>query len=273
MIRGAFVSTTLVLLAAFSTALQAQVAVEPSLQARMKAFGTAVESVDHARIATFFPRRGEWTLVRIIHRDGGMTDSIESRQVHARATRRMLAGVTEPDCGATPPPGDDELSFETLFPWSPEGGWRPRSPTRFEVPDDSASASRRFIAWRRESGRWVVSAMSDERVHYPRLLGVAAEGGRADPIVYPPASIPLAAESHVAMSEAWYEYHEPIVFMGHRYIKYGLPRMLQSGDVTRLGSYRRVGVYVETGVTGFLEVIYVPVTPTEFQPYQTTGVC
>jgi hypothetical protein len=252
---------------------RAQEQVDPSLLQRMRAFGSAVDSVDKGRIASFFPRRGEWTLVRIIYRDGGMTDSIESRQVPARATRRLLAGVREPDCGATSPPPDDQLSFETLFPWRSEERWRVRSPTRFEAVEEIRVSTPAFIEWRRERGGWVISTMSEDRLHFPRLLGVDAQGGRPDPVVYPPAMIPLASESRFARGEGWYENHEPIVWMGRRFTKYGLPRILRSGEVTRLGSYRRVGIYVESGTTGFQEVIYTSVTSTEFQPYQNTGVC
>ena len=55
---------------------------------------------------------------------------------------------------------------------------------------------------------------------------------------------------------------------GGRLSKYGLPRPLQSGDVTRIGTVNGVAAFAETGAAG-VEVVYVAVDRHGlFQPYQ-----
>ena len=73
-----------------------------------------------------------------------------------------------------------------------------------------------------------------------------------------------------AAGASWFINNEPVMMMGRRYVKYGLPRVLGVNDVTRVGEYQGVSVFAETGATGTPEVLYVPVRPgCEFQPYQT----
>jgi hypothetical protein len=72
-----------------------------------------------------------------------------------------------------------------------------------------------------------------------------------------------------AAAAPWFVDNEPVSWMYTRYVKYGLPRELGPTDVTRVGEYRGVSVFVETGVTGTPDVIYLPVWPTcQFQPYE-----
>src|SRR5215218_5418796 len=69
-----------------------------------------------------------------------------------------------------------------------------------------------------------------------------------------------------ARNAGWYINNEPIAYRMHRYVKYGLPRVLKPGDVVRDGDFRGVPVFMERGATSD-EVIYVPVLPLcEFQP-------
>jgi hypothetical protein len=71
-----------------------------------------------------------------------------------------------------------------------------------------------------------------------------------------------------AAAAPWFVADEPVVFGGRRYVKFGLPRVLSAGDVTRVGEFRGVGVFAEPGVRR-IEVIYLPTgAGCELQPYQ-----
>jgi len=91
--------------------------------------------------------------------------------------------------------------------------------------------------------------------------------------MYNPASgdtsgLPAVEEN--ARSATWFINNEPITFNGHRYVKYGLPRVLNVGDVNNIGTYQGVAVFAEPSANAQnAEVIYVPVgSRCEFQPYQ-----
>ena len=75
--------------------------------------------------------------------------------------------------------------------------------------------------------------------------------------------------SDYAASASWYVNNETITVTGKKFVKYGLPRILSTTDVEKLTVYNRIGVYVEAGLKGAAEVIYIPVRRgCEFQPYQ-----
>jgi hypothetical protein len=81
--------------------------------------------------------------------------------------------------------------------------------------------------------------------------------------VYPKTGAAYAEE------QKWYINNETVTFNGKPYIKYGLPRILSTTEIEKAGSYKSVNVYVESGVTGLAEVIYIPTRQgCEFQPYQ-----
>jgi hypothetical protein len=83
-----------------------------------------------------------------------------------------------------------------------------------------------------------------------------------------PISTAFANSSDHAIWATWFMANEPITYQHHSYIKYGLPRVLNIGDVDRAGAYRGVDVFVERGIAS-TEVLYLPLTPfCEFQPYQ-----
>ncbi|HEX8394189.1 MAG TPA: hypothetical protein VF665_17735 [Longimicrobium sp.] len=72
-----------------------------------------------------------------------------------------------------------------------------------------------------------------------------------------------------AAGATWFINNEPVMVMGRRYVKYGVPRVLGVTDVTRVGEYQGVSVFAENGAAGMPEVIYLPVrSGCEFQPYQ-----
>ncbi|HEX8211993.1 MAG TPA: hypothetical protein VF584_17585 [Longimicrobium sp.] len=71
-----------------------------------------------------------------------------------------------------------------------------------------------------------------------------------------------------AAAAPWFVADEPVVFEGRRFVKFGLPRLLRAGDVTRVGEFRGVGVFAEPNVRR-TEVIYLPTgSGCELQPYQ-----
>jgi hypothetical protein len=76
--------------------------------------------------------------------------------------------------------------------------------------------------------------------------------------------------SAYAGGAGWYLNSEPVTFNGHRFVKYGLPRVLSPGEVRNAGTVNGVSVFAERGAAaGHYEVIYLPTRPgCEFQPYQ-----
>lgn len=147
------------------------------------------------------------------------------------------------------------------------GPWRRAGRTRFVPPDAKPGSKRVFVEWRLEDGRWVVSSYGDEAYEEPRLLGVPVSTVRRDP-VQQPLRLPLPANGHYAAEQPWYPTHEPLRFEGRLYHKTMLPIVLQSGEITRIASRGRVGVYAETGVTQHYGTLYVPLNARgEFQRY------
>ena len=72
-----------------------------------------------------------------------------------------------------------------------------------------------------------------------------------------------------ATNAMWFIDNEPITFNGRRYVKYGLPRVVGVAEVSRVGAYRGVSLFAETGAAADRpEALYVPVRPgCEFQVY------
>jgi hypothetical protein len=75
--------------------------------------------------------------------------------------------------------------------------------------------------------------------------------------------------SEYAASAKWYINNDVLTIRTKKFVKYGLPRILSTTDVVRAAEYQGVGVYVEAGIKGVPEVIYIPTrSGCEFQPYQ-----
>jgi hypothetical protein len=74
-----------------------------------------------------------------------------------------------------------------------------------------------------------------------------------------------------APSRTWFQNTEPILFGSMRFLKYGAPRELGPGELTRIGELHGVPIYAEAGASGMHEVIYVAVRDGAYQPYQTFG--
>lgn len=79
--------------------------------------------------------------------------------------------------------------------------------------------------------------------------------------VYPPGTY--------AESRPFFVNNEPVPFAGRRYVRFGLPRTVAPGDLTRIGEYQGVGLFAETGAANPPQFLYLPARPNcEYQPYQ-----
>lgn len=243
---------------------------QPGLEGRMRAFTRAMADGRIDSVATFFPRRGAWTWVLTTH-DGARGDHVGVWRFGAEQTFRAID-----DGGPACDSFRMEFEMRARGPLSDQmmrnpRRWRRVRGNRF-VPRGASAGSPAFVQWRREDGAWVVSAFGDERWTRPRLLGVERYEGRRDSLPNEPLTLPLPPDAPNAAAAEWYVANESIRFDGRRYLKFGLPRTLAPGDVTRVGSLDGVGLYAETGESGPAEVLYVPVAPgLEFQPYHAFG--
>jgi hypothetical protein len=134
-----------------------------ALAGRMQAFLRAIEGERPKALTRFFPRAGDLTWVHTLHKDEGTRVTIR------RFPSLELARALKYDGPLWP-------SFEIQFEGQPIGlfhhqamlrqafalrGWRLVRGTRF-VPAGEPETAGLFVEWRRESGRWVVSAFGDE---------------------------------------------------------------------------------------------------------------
>jgi len=103
----------------------------------------------------------------------------------------------------------------------------------------------------------------------PMVSMCVVQNGALATIQVAQGQMPAAGEGY-AESATWFVNSEPVTFMGRRYVKYGLPRVLGTGDVHAAGTVQGVTVFAEHAANAeHPEVIYVPVRPgCEFQPYQ-----
>lgn len=231
-----------------------------SLDERMRDFSRTAREETIDRVLEFFPRGGEWLWVRTVHYPGH-SDRMWVRRFRAHLTLHVIddGGVACESFLRTAEGGIAGSLMSHLM----SGEWRRVDETRFIAPD----APHVFVEWRQEDGRWVILAYGDEAYEQPRLLGVAASTVQRDP-VREPLRLPLPEDGHYAETEPWYTTHESLTFEGRRFTKYGLPRKFSAGEITRIASWGRVGVYAVTGATGERGELYVPVNARgEFQLY------
>jgi hypothetical protein len=101
------------------------------------------------------------------------------------------------------------------------------------------------------------------QAQYSSATGDTTVSGRPFAQAYPSSSPSYAAGA------PWYIQNDQITVQGRRFVKFGLPRILGTGDVARVGEYQGVPVFAEAGMER-PDVVYVAVRPgCEFQPYQT----
>jgi hypothetical protein len=249
----------------------APAAAQPALEGRMRAFTRVVAEEGIDSVAAYFPRRGTWTWVLTTH-EGARRDHVGHWRFDAAQTLRAIR-EGGPVCGSFAHRGHAGamgglISEVGGFPPRP---WRRVRGNRF-VPPGASAGSPFFVQWRREDGRWVVSAFGDERWMRPRLLGVERNAGTRDSLPGEPLTVPIPAEGPHAGRAGWYLRDEPILFDGRVLYKYGPPRTLRPGDVERIGSLHGVGLYHEAGATGLASVLYVPAGPGfVFHAYHAEG--
>jgi len=78
-----------------------------------------------------------------------------------------------------------------------------------------------------------------------------------------------ATGTEYAANTTWYVNNDALIIRSRKFVKYGLPRILGTNEITRAAEYKGVGVYIEAGIKGIPQVIYIPVrSGCEFQPYQ-----
>jgi hypothetical protein len=140
--------------------------------------------------------------------------------------------------------------------------WRRVGGNRFVPPGESAR-SPMFVQWRREDGRWVVSAFGHATHWFPPVLGYS----RGDDVV-PDTVLPLPSTPVYAAEAPWYLDSRTIHFRDLRYTKYGLPRAIgDSTSLRRVGRFGLIGVYADKGSI-YAELIYIPLAPGQYQLYQ-----
>ena len=106
--------------------------------------------------------------------------------------------------------------------------------------------------------------LAEVEVTYRAETGDTLVGGRLFREVHPTTSPPYAGKAD------WYLRYEPVTFRGRTLTHYGLPRVLGTNEVERVGEFRGVPVFVERGTANDpITVLFLPVrTGCEFQPYQ-----
>lgn len=234
---------------------------DTSLDARMRAFVREIAAEPNTGLAAFFPRRGDWTWVQTMRGERGGERVGVWRFPGAETVRAIGAGG--PACNSFDVGGGEIGPFEGSFGMQTRMHplpWRRVRGNRF-VPRGASAGSPVFVEWRREDGEWVVSAFGDEDVYFPRVLGWSAGPFSRDTSLVPEDAAFAPAD--------WYT----ITLDGRRYARYGNPRPLEGADrarLLRLGVLHRVSVYVERGTRPeWPDVVYLPVAPGRFQPYET----
>ncbi|HEU0014476.1 MAG TPA: hypothetical protein VFQ45_12375 [Longimicrobium sp.] len=241
------------------------------LSARMRAFVEAVVAARREEVAAFFPRRGDWAWVQTWHDQRGGRRWTRVWRFPGPETLRAI-GRDGPACGSFDRPSGEVGPFEgslgmRMRRHDDARPWRRVRGNRFVPPDDELGWPGAFVEWRREDGRWVVSAIGDDHIYFPRLRG-EARGGRGT-FVHADTALPLPPSPRYAAGEEWFTSNGSLLFRGYPYQKYGLPRPIEPAELVRVGRVGLVGVYAEAGRPGTPEVIYAAASPGQYQPYQT----
>lgn len=251
-------SALLLAAAAPSPAQQAEPrATDAALAERMGAFLRLMKEDSRDSMAVFFPRRGDWTWVQT-RRDPQTGARIGTGVWRFPAAETLRAiGAGGPVCSSFDQPYGEFGPFEGFLGMRVRAqptGWRRVDGSRFVPPGESPRSSA-FVEWRREDGAWVLSAFGDDAVPFTEPAGVPRSMIVRD-------TLPLPAGGDFAAEADW------ITFEGYRYVKHGQPRKVDAKDLSRLGRFGRVPVFVPRGHLTAPELLYVPVRPGEYQPYE-----
>jgi hypothetical protein len=230
-------------------------AAQDGLAARNEAFLRAIERSPRDTVATFFPRRGDWTWVETT--EGAPSGHVTS--VHRFGASETLRAISRggPVCNSFWIPGgigpvETVLSMRVLRNGT---RWRRVAGNRFVPPGESAR-SPVFVQWRLEGGRWVVSSFGDVDMWFPRVIGRL------------PRDTVVRGAPGYAAGESWYVNNDPFIFEAWQYVKYGLPRQVADSLLVRVGHRGTMSIYARKGDTDAPDDLYLPIAPGEFQPYQ-----
>jgi len=164
--------------------------------------------------------------------------------LHGRAGLSLLLGGRRPAPMMAPPPPPPPAPMAPMAPPPP--------------PPPPAVMATTISVCVVENG-----ALRSVPAQYTSATGDTTVGGRAFAQAHPSTTPPYAAAA------PWFIQGDAITVDGRRFVRYGLPRVLGTGEVTRAGEHQGVPVFAEPGA-GRADVLYVPVRPgCEFQPYQT----
>jgi hypothetical protein len=238
------------------------------LRSRMDAFAAALrEMAPMVRIAGFFPRVGEWEMIRTPTR--AVPGAVVNRSRFAPG--QTLAAISEGGavCGSFGGVVGDVGPYDGALVAQANSAraWRYVGRYRF-VPPDGRADSPIYVQWAREHGAWVIARIGEEYEHQPRVAGRPAAGVLTRDTT---AGNLLPAERRYGRSAAWFTSDGPIDVGGHWYFKYGLPRTIDERHVVRIGSVDVVPVFAEPAAAPMPEVMYVLAGPGEYQPYMGFG--
>jgi hypothetical protein len=232
---------------------------QDGLASRNQAFLRAVRNAPNDSVAAFFPRRGDWTWTQVAEGAPPGRRSTVWRFAAPETLRTILhyGPVCKSFSGFVGPYAD-----ALVMRIEADGTrWRRVAGNRFVPPGESARSSM-FVQWRREDGRWVVSAFGHATHWFPRVLGYSLRDVAPDTVLRLPPTPVYAAEA------PWYLESRTIYFEGYSYTKYGLPRAIaDSLSLQRVGRFGLIGVYAEKMDT-YATVIYIPLAPGQYQPYE-----
>jgi hypothetical protein len=238
-----------------------------ALRSRMKSLADSMREYGPSEsFARYFPREGAWVWRQTLH-GAPNGDRVATWSFPAAQTIDALSS-TGPLCPSFFRGGGEVGTGETTIAGrlSAPGRWRWMG-LRF-VPPGAPATSPTFVEWRREGGEWVISALGDEESWIEPAPETLRTQLRRSPTAGPPLSLPLPQTELVAAAEPWFRSDGMIWIDGLRRVKYGLPRRLDSGDVTRIGWIDGVPVYAEPAAAATAEVVYIPVDREgSFQPY------
>jgi len=238
----------------------------------MESFLREVSERPNTGLAAYFPRRGDWTWVVDLRDERGRRLGTGRWRFSGAETVRVL-GAGGPVCSSFDTAGGDVGPIEGSFASQlvrATGSWRRVGTSRF-VPPGASAGSPVFVKWRREDDAWVVDAFGEEGMHVPGLLAEFASPTR----ISRDTSLVAEGAGYAAGTE-WYASQKPVMLDGGHYVMYGLPCIFPESDVQRLeriGVLGRVSVYAERSdeAVSVPGILYLPVTPGEFQPYVGFG--
>jgi hypothetical protein len=241
-------------------AIPLRAAAQDGLESRNEFFLRAVRRAPRDSMAAFFPRRGDWTWTQVVEGAPPWRRLTVWRFAAPETlwTIWRSGAVCESFRGFV---GDIEDELEMRI--EADGTrWRRVAGNRFVPPGESAR-SPMFVQWRREDGRWVVSAFGHATHGFPTVLGYS----RGNDVV-PDTALPLPSPRVYAAEAPWYLDSRTIHFRDLRYTKIGLPRAIgDSTSLRRVGRFGLIGVYADKGSI-YAELIYIPLAPGQYQLYE-----